>query len=60
MDYLIFSSIEFLLWFLPNFLIVHGITPHKSRNLTLLMGSIVFYAMGDEEILHLLMDFHFM
>ena len=47
MIYLIFSSIEFLLWFLPIFLIVYGITPHKYRNLTLLIGSIVFYAMGD-------------
>ena len=47
MIYLIFSSIEFLLWFLPVFLIAYGITPSKYRNLTLLIGSIVFYAMGD-------------
>ena len=46
MIFLIFSSIEFLLWFLPIFLIVYGITPRKYRNLTLLVGSIVFYARG--------------
>ena len=52
---MIFSSIEFLLWFLPIFLIVYGITPRKYRNLTLLVGSIVFYAMGDVRYLPLLM-----
>lgn len=55
MIFLIFSSIEFLLWFLPIFLIVYGITPRKYRNLTLLVGSIVFYAMGDVRYLPLLM-----
>ena len=55
MIYLIFSSIEFLLWFLPVFLIVYGITPSKYRNLTLLVGSIVFYAMGDARALPVLM-----
>ena len=55
MIFLIFSSIEFLLWFLPIFLIVYGITPRKCRNLTLLVGSIVFYAMGDVRYLPLLM-----
>ena len=53
--FLIFSSIEFLLWFLPIFLIVYGITPRKCRNLTLLVGSIVFYAMGDVRYLPILM-----
>ena len=52
---MIFSSIEFLLWFLPVFLIVYGITPSKYRNLTLLVGSIVFYAMGDARALPVLM-----
>ena len=55
MIFLIFSSIEFLLWFLPIFLIVYGITPRKCRNLTLLVGSIVFYARGDVRYLPLLM-----
>ena len=55
MIFLIFSSIEFLLWFLPIFLIVYGITPRKYRNLTLLVGSIVFYARGDVRYLPLLM-----
>ena len=51
---MIFSSIEFLLWFLPVFLIVYGITPSKYRNLTLLTGSIIFYTMGDAKSLPLL------
>lgn len=43
----VFSSIEFLLYFLPVFLILYGITPAKYRNSTLLLGSLIFYALGD-------------
>lgn len=44
---MVFSSIEFLLYFLPIFLILYGITPAKYRNSTLLVGSLIFYALGD-------------
>ena len=42
-----FSSLEFLFRFLPVFLILYFITPSKHRELTLLVGSIIFYAVGE-------------
>ncbi len=44
---MIFSSIEFLLFFLPIFLAVYGLTPKKYKNTTLLLGSLIFYAAGE-------------
>lgn len=52
---LIFSSVEFLLFFLPLFLMVYGLTPKKMKNVTLLSGSLVFYALGEPRYLSLLM-----
>lgn len=61
---MVFSSMEFLFRFLPVFLIAYFITKPKYRNVTLLCGSLVFYAYG-EPIYILLMVFsiyvnHFM
>ena len=44
---LVFSSIEFLLYFLPVFILVYMIVPHKLKNIVLVLGSMVFYAYGD-------------
>ena len=44
---LLFSSIEFLLFFLPIFFILYGLTPKRIKNMTLLSGSLVFYAYGE-------------
>lgn len=52
---MIFSSVEFLLYFLPIFMILYGITPKSLKNVTLLVGSIVFYAYGEPQYLLLLM-----
>ncbi len=43
---MVFSSIIFLLYFLPAFLFVYFITPTKLKNLVILVGSIFFYAWG--------------
>lgn len=43
---MVFSSIIFLLYFLPCFLICLFITPKKYRNITILLFSIFFYAWG--------------
>lgn len=51
---MIFSSIEFLLYFLPIFMILYGITPRAYKNVTLLTGSIIFYALGEPKYLLLL------
>lgn len=51
---MVFSSIEFLLYFLPIFMILYGITPNAYKNITLLAGSIIFYAFGEPRYLLLL------
>ncbi len=43
---MVFSSLEFLLWFLPFFLGIYYLLPGKYRNLCLFAFSIVFYAYG--------------
>lgn len=42
-----FSSMEFIFRFLPIFLVVYFVTPVKYRDLTLLAGSLIFYAVGE-------------
>lgn len=49
-----FSSVEFLLYFLPVFFILYRFTPNKLKNVVLLAGSLVFYAMGETKYLILL------
>jgi alginate O-acetyltransferase complex protein AlgI len=43
---MVFSSSLFLLYFLPIFLIVYHIVPHKLRNWVILAASIFFYSWG--------------
>lgn len=52
---MIFSSVEFLLFFLPLFLVIYGLTPKNAKNVTLLSGSLIFYALGEPKYLLLLM-----
>lgn len=52
---MVFSSIEFLLFFLPLFLLAYALTPDKMKNMTLLSGSLVFYALGEPRSLLILM-----
>lgn len=42
-----FSGLEFLFRFLPIFLVVYFVTPLRYRECVLLVGSIVFYAVGE-------------
>lgn len=44
---MVFSSIEFLFRFLPVFLIVYFAVPFKYRNGILLIGSLIFYGIGE-------------
>ncbi len=43
---MVFSSIIFLLYFLPFFLLIYQLTPAKYKNALLLIASILFYAWG--------------
>ena len=44
---MVFSSIEFMFRFLPIFLIVYFAAAPKYRNIILLIGSLVFYGVGE-------------
>jgi alginate O-acetyltransferase complex protein AlgI len=43
---MVFSSVIFLVYFLPIFLTLYFLTPKKLKNLVLLLSSIFFYAWG--------------
>ena len=53
---MIFSSIPFIFFFLPIFLVLYYIVPFKVKNIVLLIFSLIFYAWG-EPIYILLMLF---
>jgi alginate O-acetyltransferase complex protein AlgI len=44
---MVFSSLEFLLRFLPTVLALYFVTPRKFRNVLLLVASLIFYAWGE-------------
>jgi len=44
---MVFSSIPFLFFFLPIFLILYYIVPFKLKNIILLIFSLIFYAWGE-------------
>lgn len=44
---MIFSSLPFLFFFLPLFLIIYFIVPRKIKNIILLIFSLIFYAWGE-------------
>lgn len=48
---MVFSSITFLLYFLPLFLLIYYLVPSKWQNFTLLFSSLVFYAYGAPKFL---------
>ena len=52
---MVFSSVEFILFFLPIFLIVYYITSVSYRNAVLLFGSLIFYAYGEPRYIVLLL-----
>ncbi|MFA7409118.1 MAG: MBOAT family O-acyltransferase [Bacteroidales bacterium] len=51
---MVFSSIIFLLFFLPTFFIVYYAVPKKARNYVLLAFSLVFYAYGSPRFIFFL------
>lgn len=52
---LVFSSIEFIFRFLIVFLIAYYVTPGKYKNVTLLISSLIFYALGEPKYVILMM-----
>lgn len=61
---MVFSSITFLIYFLPAFLVVYFLTPTKAKNYVLLAASILFYAWGAPKFIFVILatttiDFYF-
>ncbi len=52
---MVFSSIVFLFFFLPIFLLCYFLTPSKFKNVTLLLYSLFFYFFGEREYVLLLL-----
>lgn len=44
---MVFSSLTFIFRFMPLFFLCYFLTPRSFRNVTLFLGSIVFYAVGE-------------
>ncbi|MBP5281181.1 MAG: MBOAT family protein [Lachnospiraceae bacterium] len=49
-----FSSINFLLYFLPVFFLIYAITPKHFKNAVMIAGSFLFYAIGAKQGIWLL------
>ena len=52
---MVFSSITFLLYFLPLFLLVYYLSPKRFKNYIILLFSIVFYAWGAPKFVFILL-----
>lgn len=52
---MVFSSIPFLLYFLPFLLIIYYIAPKKYKNLVMLLASLIFFAWGEIRYLFVMM-----
>ncbi len=50
-----FSDLTFIFRFLPVFILFFYLTPNKYRNITLLLGSLMFYAVGDLKLFPVLL-----
>lgn len=44
---MLFSSLTFLIWFLPAVILLHAIVPARAKNTLLLAASVFFYAWGE-------------
>lgn len=52
---MVFSSIAFLLYFLPLFLLVYYLSPKRLKNYVILLFSVIFYAWGAPKFVFILL-----
>ena len=57
---MVFSSIVFLVYFLPLFLLVYHLVPHKLKNAVILISSIVFYSWGGPKFIFVILGTTFL
>ena len=57
---MVFSSITFLVYFLPIFLLAYHLTPNKLKNACLLIFSVIFYAWGGPKFIFVILGTTFL
>lgn len=57
---MVFSSITFLVWFLPLFLLLYHLVPDRFKNAVILLGSIFFYAWGGPKFIFVILGTTFL
>src|SRR3982751_1041269 len=57
---MVFSSITFLVYFLPIFLLAYHLTPNNLKNACILVFSIVFYAWGGPKFIFVILGTTFL
>ena len=55
-----FSSITFLVYFLPVFFLIYHLVPHKFKNGVILLGSIFFYSWGGPKFIFVILGTTFL
>lgn len=57
---MVFSSITFLVYFLPLFLLAYHLTPNKFKNACILIFSVIFYAWGGPKFIFIILGTTFL
>ena len=57
---MVFSSITFLVYFLPAFLLLYHLVPHKFKNAVILLASIYFYSWGGPKFVFVILGTTFL
>ena len=57
---MVFSSITFLVYFLPIFLLLYHLVPHRFKNAIVLLGSIYFYSWGGPKFVFVILGTTFL
>ncbi|MBA3683593.1 MAG: MBOAT family protein [Bacteroidetes bacterium] len=57
---MVFSSITFLVYFLPIFLLLYHLAPHKFKNAVILIASIYFYSWGGPKFIFVILGTTFL
>ncbi len=52
---MVFSSITFLIYFLPLFLLAYHLVPHKNKNAIILLASVLFYSWGGPKFIFVIL-----
>jgi alginate O-acetyltransferase complex protein AlgI len=57
---MVFSSITFLVYFLPSFLLAYHLVPHRFKNALVLVSSILFYSWGGPKFIFVILGTTFL